>query len=339
MPDISTLQGVFKPQQIGAGIVLAVLLVMIMVGLRQRRDAQPASARSVWRSLVGLDNRASTSRTMALLWTVLVAYCLLTLVLIATLAPVAGTPIPHGRIPVGWIDAAFQPLSSSILVQLAIPLGSAVAARVVVGQKVQDGSQQKAVSERPASISQLVTDDSGNLDLVDLQYVLFNTIAALFVLLQFTAHPSRGIGIVPPVFAALTGLSAAVFVGNKMLSNNAARLDPLLTTATSAGAQLLLTGDNLRVGGAGGTSQVPTVVLNPVDSDLAAPPEIAADPGSTGRVLSFTVPADLPPDSEWRVTVVTDAGWPVTSPTTLHVLPAAFGGSAATRRTSVKTVR
>ena len=321
MVDISELEGTFKSQQLAALAVLVVLLLLIIAGLNARKRNDQTATRSAWQSLVGLDNRASTSRTVAFVWTLLVGYCLLTLVLIANLAPTAASPVPPGSIPVGWIEAAFQPLSQTILIQLGIPLGSAIAAKLIVSQKIKSGTQQKAVSNERASVGQLVTDDDGNVDLVDLQYVLFSLIAALFVLLQFIEHPSRGIGIVPEVFVTLTGASAAIFVGNKMLQNNQAKVDPLIATTAAPGSSVLLTGSNLIVGDSGRSGSQANITLSPVDSDLPAPPPIPTDEGSDASRVSFKIPSWLPPDSLWKVTLTTNAGSPVSCPSSLRIMP------------------
>src|SRR5947207_10722933 len=119
--DISGLNGHFAAQQAWAAALLLIFFRLIAIGLRSvgwgssksqvddSASESPARITIGWgrlSSLVGLDNRVSTSRTIALLWTIVVGYCLLALVLIATASHSSANPIPPGQIPDGFIEAA-----------------------------------------------------------------------------------------------------------------------------------------------------------------------------------------------------------------------------------------
>ena len=317
MPDISQLTGFFRAQQVIAGILLVLLVLTIYFGVRGAAGAATAGQKRL-RALVGLDNRASTSRTTALMWTVVVGYCLLTLVLIALLVPTATNPPGANTIPVGWAGAAFRPLSSALLVQLGIPVASAVVSQIVVSSKVQAGTLQKTASPTAPAAGQLITDDSGNLQIADLQYVLFNAIAALYVLTQFIWHPARGVVDIPAVFGTLIGGSAVVYLGNKMLSSNPPVAGSLLATATTPGGRVTVTGRNL-LGGNGSAGDCAQIALTPVDQDVAAPDQFPAERDSTDTAVTFTVP-DLPLGSRWQVAIVTPANAVAPVPGTLRIL-------------------
>lgn len=327
-PDLSKLTGHFVVDQVLAGAVLAAALLLILLGMQllARRSAStvpgvsrhsltgavPGRLRAIntrrWHLLAGLDNRASTSRAVALMWTVVVGYCLLALSFIATSQHSAATPIPPGRLPDGWVNAAFQQLAPTYLVALGAPYAAALAARTIVGTRTANGTLQKSKADS-ASMLDLVTDDDGNLDLVDLQYTLFNVITAVFVLLQFIPHASRGIVDIPPALATLSGLSAALYTGNKLTGSNPPRLDQVLTPSVVAGGSVTAVGANLVVNlpGADPVAAASQTMITLSHTDSPSPPSFAANQVAADR-LTFTVPDGTPAGAGWNLAVRTNAG-------------------------------
>jgi hypothetical protein len=334
--DISNLNGTFWRQQAWAIGLLGAFLLLIFLGLRliswrkakqrqARRGARTMSPRSEtgevpsgstsltqpsWSSLIGLDNRVSTSRTIAFLWTVVVAYCLLTLVLVATARVSTATPPPPGWIPPGWIEAALQPLAPAYLVALGAPFAAAVAAGVIVGQRTSNGDLQKSMNTSRPTALDVVTDDSGNLDLVDLQYTLFNAIAVVFVITQFVPHPARGMPTIPAAFAVLTGLSAAVYTSNKAAVRNPPVITQVLTPQVVAGGQVTVLGQNLVVdpdpSDPAVDARATLVSLASADQAAQSPAAFPADTATPTQV-TFTTPPDVA-DGVWDIAITTNAG-------------------------------
>ena len=179
---------------IGGVVLLTVLVALIGRG----------------RSLViGVDGRWSTSKTIATGWTVVVAGALFGMVY----AQLIGHP-----------QALNATGASGVIGQYALlfggPLGAAVAAKgIVIGQVNNDPTAKTTgTSTSPAD---LVLDDSGNTDLGDFQYVVFNLAALAFVLGNLLVHPSDGLPHLPGVLLGLTSVAAAGYIGKKAITPQA----------------------------------------------------------------------------------------------------------------------
>ena len=204
--------------------------------LEAARDAVPTATPN---PLVGQDNRVSTSKCIALLWTGVVMYGVLTL---------------------GYISldrfGLFTPLLGSFpgvyLVLLGGPFAAAVGAKAIVSNSTIDtgkpARQQKA-SAGASTLFDIVSDDNSNLDLVDTQYTLLNLVAVIVVLAQFIHHPGFGAPNIPSFLAALTGTSAATYLANKALTTNQANLTRIAPTTARIGQQVAAYGANLVAAG------------------------------------------------------------------------------------------
>ncbi len=173
---------------------------------------------TVLKVIIGADGRVSTSKTIATVWTFVVAAALLALVYADLLN--------HG-------EALKATNASGVVGQYALlfggPLGAAILSKLIVSDQVKENAAVKppAVSARP---SDLVANDAGETDLGDLQYVLFNLVALVFVLGTMLIHePAAGLPHIPDVLLGLTSVSAAGYVGKKMLPPGAltATIDPI----------------------------------------------------------------------------------------------------------------
>jgi hypothetical protein len=156
--------------------------------------------------LIGQDNRVSTSKTIAVAWTLVVA-ALLTAMVYANL-------LNHAQ-------ALNATNSSGVVGQYALlfggPLGAAILAKgIVTGQVNKDPSLKPPAATGP-SPADLVNNDSNNVDLGDFQYVLFNLVALFFVMATILHDPAKGLPHVPDVLLGLTSVSAAGYVGKKAL--------------------------------------------------------------------------------------------------------------------------
>lgn len=361
IPDISGLNGHFAAQQWWAAGLLVTFLLLIFIGLwiasRARSNSladgsasetDPAGTVS-WAplsALVGLDNRVSTSRTIALLWTVVVGYCLLALVLIATAKHSSAIPTPPDQIPDGFIEAALKPLAPAYIVLLGAPFAAAVGARVITGTRTNSGTLQKSKSTSRPNALQVVTDDDGNVNLVDLQYTLFNLIAATFVLTQFIPHPARGIPTIPAALAVLTGVSAAVYTSNKAATSNPATITDVLTPSVLPGQIATIVGRNLVVGASlsdpAEDADRPRISLIPVQDQAdsgaatdafsrAVPAAVVTARDATPDAIEFRIPAGLPPGPR-NIRVLTNAGGSAMIRNRLTVLASDITGGDGARR-------
>ena len=165
---------------------------------------------------IGKDLRASTSKTIAILWTLILAYILLVLVFVA--------------ISDGQFGPAFDLISPTpylYLVLIGGPFAAAVGAKIVVTSKIADNTLQKSQAEN-TGVGDLFTDDDANTDLVDTQYTLFNLVAVIIVLGQFVYRPGFGAPEIPGFLAALTGASAAAYLGSKATVSNKPSIERVL---------------------------------------------------------------------------------------------------------------
>ncbi|MDQ6606296.1 MAG: hypothetical protein M3Z06_07085 [Actinomycetota bacterium] len=155
--------------------------------------------------VIGRDNRLSTSKTVAGLWTVVVAGGLVGFVY----AQLLGHP-----------QALDNTNHSGVVGQYALlfggPLGAAIAAKGIVSRQVTNDPSAKSPAPRP-KLQDLVADDAGNTDLGDFQYVLFNAVALFFVIGNLLVHSSGGLPRIPDVLLGLTSVSAVGFVSKKAL--------------------------------------------------------------------------------------------------------------------------
>ncbi len=158
--------------------------------------------------IAGLDGRWSTSKAGVVLWTAAIWFAF-----VAILFHTHGDGLRHSV------------LMSEYFVVLGIPAAAAVAAKGITTSKISAGEiakpQDQPTSNPIAGIAQIVTDDNDRTDLLDSQYFGFNLILLGFFLFQFFGHPQFGFPNLPDTLLALTGVSAAAYVGKKGVSGDA----------------------------------------------------------------------------------------------------------------------
>ena len=244
--------------------------------------------------VVGDDNRVSTSKTTALIWTYSVAAALFSFLIARWLGHSGAFHI-----------LMTQGLNAQYAVLIGGPLGAAILAKGIVSAQVSGGSAAKTRADAPTA-AQLVQNDSGQADLGDLQYVLFNFIALVFFYGEILRAPQLGMPTIPDVLVGLTSVSAVGFVGKKALSGpagisdvnpNARLVGEIVTIATAGIIQSAddLPGVKVAFGGAqaspGTLSAITTTSLG-VLIDAPVPP------GAAGRVdVTVSVPGGQP--SKW----------------------------------------
>lgn len=184
--------------------------------------------------LIGQDKRLSTSKTTAAAWTSLLAGSLLGMV-IAKFA--------------GHSEALEEVMHSGVAGQYGLliggPLGAAIAAKGIVGNQVEKNPAAKAPAAGAAHPLQLVNNDTGEADLGDFQYVLFNLVAIVYFVGTLMQSPLAGLPHIPDVLLGLTSVSAVGYVAKKALppATPTAKISPATASAgeplTIAGTELL----------------------------------------------------------------------------------------------------
>jgi hypothetical protein len=195
-----------------------------------------------WKKIfAGTDGRVSTSKTITVLWTFVVAWSVGT-VLVSVIAR-AGLP---GHTLASDFGDKLKPLSDTYLLLLGGPFAALVLAKGITVSRIGNGTLLKTTSDGGLNPADLVKDDSGSADLVDFQFCLFNFIALIFVIVAFAWHPDQGLPVVPAALGGLTSASALAFTANKAFVTNA----PVVTTVTvdpaqGGNCQLHIIGSNL----------------------------------------------------------------------------------------------
>jgi hypothetical protein len=255
--------------------------------------------------LVGSDNRLSTSKTTAFLWTAVLIFMLLALAL------VFGLDRPK------W-ETLIHTISPLYLVLLGGPFAAAVLAAGIVGSAVDAGTAQKSKAAAP-KLADVFSDDEGSTDLVDTQYILFNLLVAGIVVAQFWHAPGSGAPPMPDFLAILTGGSAATYVANKgaTTGSNSPSIDRIVPPTARIGSYVTILGSNFL---AQGDTKNPSVFIDgfPVTAvsdatadrvDAQIPLAVAFD----ASTVALRTPSGAEATVTNKLTVVRD-GVSVTSP-------------------------
>ena len=148
--------------------------------------------------VLGKDGRWSTSKLQPLLWTYALLYGLLSLIIAYFLGDHAG-----------WIAQRNAGVQQEYLILLGGPFAAAIASKAIVSTKSETGAVQKtdasAVAGPVKGLGEVVSDDEGNTDLVDLQYFLFNLVTLVFFFGAFAFHLDEGLPKLPGLLVGLTG--------------------------------------------------------------------------------------------------------------------------------------
>jgi IPT/TIG domain len=256
--------------------------------LAKKRQANPVAG-----MFLGKDGRLSTSTTMAWCWTVIIVWILLALII---------------AWPSDW-SAALKGLDTTYYLLLGGPYAAFVLSRAVVATKVANKTLQKPAGDGVAKLSDLVSDDQGNPDLFDVQYVMFNVTAMAFVIAAFIHTSESGFPSIPGGLLFLTGGPAAVFVGNKALSGNGPAIFSVTPGIVAAGDQITIYGQNF-LAGAGSVGAAPPGGGSD-DVEVLVGGFACAAPKAHDDVIRTTAPtvgyADLGP---LDISVITPTGVP-----------------------------
>ena len=251
------------------------------VGSRLRISADPGRLQvpfiGILRgAIIGADGRVSTSKTVAVAWTYSVASGLLSIVIAKWMG--------HGH---AYGDQIKHGLQGEYALLIGGPIGAAILAKGIVSTQVDNGASKPAASS--AQAADLVTNDNGQTDLGDLQYVLFNTVALLFFFGEFWARPQLGLPTIPDVLLGLTSVSAVGYVAKKALPSgglNVVKVDP----AKAAGGAVV----TLYVSGlADAQGAVPAAADVTVEFGATAANVQTVTTSGQGPTMTVAVPAGL----------------------------------------------
>jgi hypothetical protein len=163
--------------------------------------------------LLGKDRRWSTSKASVALWTYAILFAFIAILL-------------HTR-GSGLNDIK---LSDQYLLLIGIPAATAVSAAGVTQSNVASGKLTKTPATQPPTplegVGQLVSDDVGNADLLDAQYLAFSIVLLAYFLTQFLSAESVALPTLPATLVGLTGVSAVGYIAKKGLERDPPPVTP-----------------------------------------------------------------------------------------------------------------
>jgi IPT/TIG domain len=219
--------------------VFAVVTLGFFFALVQLAGKMSSTGQGGWTALfVGSDMRASTSKFQYLMWTFVLGFVLAYIAARSHMEPKPFECVT-GDVPTNCVP---RDLWSSYLLLLGFPAGAAAAAKGLISAKVQNGTVQKSDSQSTPAVADLGTNDDGDPDLVDIQYLLFNMIAMAYVVAVFIGRGT--LPAVPDLLLGLTGAAAGTYVLNKSLQNNAPVITSVIPSLVISGQPVTVSGRN-----------------------------------------------------------------------------------------------
>lgn len=263
-----------------AGLVVALLLVAWLA-------ARPHRERGGFlrRVVDGLDDRGSTSKLNALLWTVVGCF---------TVALVVIERVLTGHV------GALPGLPAQLVAAMTMAGATAVGARCITTAYTARGLVDKTASPGEPLQGGLVTADDGHPDLAKLQLVLVTGVAVALYLVRVVAQPlsAGGAALEIPdldgVLVAMMGVSQSAYLGAKLATVKRPRLIGSDTTEVTPGGVVQIYGFDL--GRAGQVhfddTPVPTTAWSERSIACAVPAQRqAGQPWRAGDRVKVTVRA------------------------------------------------
>ena len=184
-----------------ASVVTALLLLLVAT------IGQGRAKGGIVGLIVGKDNRLSTSKFQMLMWTVALVYAFLFFL---------------GQMKFSGHTSGFSMLNSEYLLLLGGPFAAAVLAIQVAATKASGETVQQVDAAKPGA-GDLVQNGSGNADVADTQFLLFNFVALGFFAVALAKTPNL-LPDLPDTLVGLTSVSALTYLGAKAVDNNAPTL-------------------------------------------------------------------------------------------------------------------
>ncbi|MGH2867057.1 MAG: hypothetical protein ACRDNK_05735 [Solirubrobacteraceae bacterium] len=267
----------------GIAIVAAVAVLALLAAVEF--IAWAAKVQSFVATVVlGHDGRTSTSKTFILLWTLLVGWALIALLIagefVSTHACVPPSDIANaaqkckaaadevGLLQVGWLHFLHAGLSGSYLVLLGVPAAAGIAAKGITQSQVT-GTGFKA--PRPPEgfdpltrIAEVFSADDGSTDIGDFQYLIFNLVTAAYFVSQFLNPDGSGLPTIPDTLLGLTSVSAGLYVGKKAVTRTQPTVTGVFPLPLHDGQQFTVIGTDLTADPASPTPTDPQVTIDGV---------------------------------------------------------------------------
>jgi hypothetical protein len=184
------------------------LLALVLVSVALSALIRPPEKYFSIALINGHDNRWSTSKASAALWTFGLIFAFVTILI-------------HTRGD-GLDDLK---LSNQYLALLGIPAGAAVGAKAITQNKTATGQLEKPRADAPPDplkgSGQLFSDDEGNVDLLDAQYFAFSLVLLAYFFTQFLSAEFTTLPNLPDTLVGLSGVSAASYIVKKAVKNTA----------------------------------------------------------------------------------------------------------------------
>ncbi len=209
--------------------------------------------------LAGQDNRVSTSKTIVFAWTVAVVFGLLSLVIAIWL----GDHAP-------WDLQVKRGLQEEYLLLLGGPYAAAILAKYATTQQEDTKTAGPVGGAAP---TQLVTNDNGDTDLGDFQYVLFNVVGLMFFFGDFIGHLAKGFPNLPPILTGLMLTAAGGYSAKKLLQQATPALISVIPSSAAPQATVQIFGTNLEVpasAAAAGQDINPSVLVGNTTATITA---------------------------------------------------------------------
>ena len=297
-----------------AGVALLLVLVETIVRL--------GGGRFIATVILGDDGRTSTSKTFIFLWTLLVGWALVALLIAGELVPVRHCVPTHfaasacasdavGRLQQGWRRFLHAGLAGSYLILLGLPAAAGVAAKQITQTQVTGPGFKKPRRapdrNRPlierlfdvrallARIAEIFSADDGTTDLGDFQYLIFNLVTAAYFVVRFLRPDPNGLRAIPGTLLGLTSVSAGLYVAKKAVTDTQPTVSGVFPLPLHDGQRFTVIGAGLT--GDAETTTAPQITIDGMVAELLhaqdgnlivkAPPSVG--PGGTPIVRQLRI--------------------------------------------------
>ncbi|MEA2210506.1 MAG: hypothetical protein QOF83_454 [Solirubrobacteraceae bacterium] len=265
---------------VAAGVVVVVLALVQLISL-----AAPSSFLAT--VILGEDGRTSTSKTFILLWTLLVAWALVTLLIAGEFAPThacitsgpAAAAVNRCRgdevalMQLGWTHFLHGGLAGSYLLLLGVPAAAGVAAKGITQAQAQSPTAVKTVKQSTkggllARIAEIFSSDDGSTDVADFQYLIFNLITAAYFVSEFLKPSGNGLPSIPDTLLGLTSVSAGLYVGKKAVTRSQPSVTGVFPSILQDGQPFTVVGTGLTVDPSAPTNALALVTIDGVPATV-----------------------------------------------------------------------
>jgi hypothetical protein len=269
------------------GVVIALLLIVEVIARLGHRAIEPrAMERKGFLTTVvlGADGRTSTSKTFVFMWTLLIGWALIALLIAGEFVHTHGCVLPEhltqsleeckgkkdevGLLQVGWLNFLHAGVSGSYMLLLGVPAAAAVAAKgITQSQATGTGFKTPNTNAGPAltsRLSEIFSADDGTTDIGDFQYMVFNVIAAAYFVVQFVNPHGTGLPNMPETLLGLTSVSAGLYVGKKAVTRSQPKVTGIFPQPVQANCRFTILGEGLTAEATAPTEVPPQITIDGV---------------------------------------------------------------------------